>query len=747
MTWLDVGNGWRNIFLLSCGIQALALGALFTARRWFARESPAACFLTGVAATPLVQYLWMLLLSFSWPTAPKLLYIGALPALSLLLLLGMTLRRMKRLKALLHRGGLFVRRLCRFDKPSLICLCFALCVMILLLPPCVRFLSSMNSIQGGDAGEYMALAERYCNDRSIGNLLEKEETVGHFRGHSHFPSLELYMSYGLFHAPGQAYGYPNDKAAFTGIGMLIFYALAAYAALLLILCKERKAFVLLGLVLVNLVPNLYDSVAAAPRDIWRIVGILISMLVFYGIRPLGKAKAYIGKLLLSFGVCFTVMSTHVVSFVVLPFVVAAWVLWRWGEALMRRDRTALPTAFSALGIALFGAAGTVTAYLGNLWCFFKWGEMSPWRLMTTYTTAPWYSMYMDIEYKLDETTTHLSFWQAKDDILLSYATPIGFWGFWLAVTALVGVAVWLFYRRAQIKKQEQTILIEARASGMGTDPAAVRLTAPEDAPMANASRLLYGTLLTLLTLAPMTGLLDSKLYSFSGSFLKLPRYTLQWFMLAAVMICALLAAVAQGWPRFCDAVRKRKWAWLERHDGKGKLDRWVRALPLWLCALLCVLGFVKGTNQTGYTTSFYRDSRNVMESESILLDNGFRERYDLLRAVAEAVPENEKILLTRVGYQYAIQGKGYLLLSNPIVPILNMTEDEIPGELERLQVGMIATEPAFWDERYFPLTTLHAWLQTLPEEQVVETDTMRLYLLDRSLIPAARSALAKRTED
>ena len=42
MTWLDVGNGWRNLFLLSCALQALALGCLFCAHGWFVKQSKAA---------------------------------------------------------------------------------------------------------------------------------------------------------------------------------------------------------------------------------------------------------------------------------------------------------------------------------------------------------------------------------------------------------------------------------------------------------------------------------------------------------------------------------------------------------------------------------------------------------------------------------------------------------------------------------------------------------------------------------
>ena len=71
MTWLDIGNGWRNLFLLSCGLQAAALGLWFCLRGWFSPRHRVACFLTGVAATPLCQYLWMLLLALVWPQAPR----------------------------------------------------------------------------------------------------------------------------------------------------------------------------------------------------------------------------------------------------------------------------------------------------------------------------------------------------------------------------------------------------------------------------------------------------------------------------------------------------------------------------------------------------------------------------------------------------------------------------------------------------------------------------------------------------
>ena len=279
MTWLDLGNSWRNLYLLSCMLTAFGLGVLFASLRLFAKRSRAACFLTGVAATPFVQYLWMLLVAVVYPNASKWVYIGVLPAGSALYLAVAAAVSLRRLPELWEQGRDFARRLFRFDKPALICLCFALCIVILLAPVCIRFCSSMNSlVLSGDSGEYMALAERYCNDRNLMHLLEKEELEGRFRGHSHFPSLELYMSYGLFHTPAEV-GYPYDKPAVSGLGMLTFYALAAYGALLVCLCREKKPYILLGIVLVNIIPNLYDSVAGAPRDLWRILALLLALVI------------------------------------------------------------------------------------------------------------------------------------------------------------------------------------------------------------------------------------------------------------------------------------------------------------------------------------------------------------------------------------------------------------------------------------------------------------------------------------
>ena len=167
---------------------------------------------------------------------------------------------------------------------------------------------------------------------------------------------------------------------------------------------------------------------------------------------------------------------------------------------------------------------------------------------------------------------------------------------------------------------------------------------------------------------------------------------------------------------------------------------------MWLCAAIALFGMVKGLNQTGYTNTFYRSSRDVMESETILLDNGFRERYQMMIEVAAHVPEDQKVLINRPGYQYALRSEGYLLQSNPIVSILNLPLEEIEGALQELNVAMVATEPDFWDERFYGLSTLSDYLNALPAEQIVETDAMRLYLLNRDLIEPAMGALAAMEE-
>jgi hypothetical protein len=107
MTWLDLGNGWRNLYLLSCMLTAFGLGVLFAMLRLPAKRSRAACFLTGVAATPFVQYLWMLLMSILWPGASKWLYIGALPLLSGLYLAALAIVNLRRVPELVQKGAAF----------------------------------------------------------------------------------------------------------------------------------------------------------------------------------------------------------------------------------------------------------------------------------------------------------------------------------------------------------------------------------------------------------------------------------------------------------------------------------------------------------------------------------------------------------------------------------------------------------------------------------------------------------------
>ncbi len=725
MTWLDLGNHWRNLYLLSCMMQMGALGCLFAARGWFVKTNRPACFLTGVAFTPLMQYLWTLTLAILWPDAPQLVYIGTLPAVSCLIVLALGVLNLRRAKELLQRGAAFVRRAFHFDKPALIVLCFALCIVLLIGPACVRFMSSTYALhQAGDTGEYMARALVFCEERELAPLLEKDEQEGHFRGNSHFPSMELYFSYGLFHADGQ-YGYPCDKPAFTGMGMLIFYAMAAYGALLCTFCQNRKGYVLLGVVLFNLVPDLYFSVASAPRDIWRILAILWAAAVFCGLTEDGNWKQYLGKLLLCFAVCFTVMSAHVVCFVVLPFIVIAWVLWRFMHHALLQYGGAWRALWRSVGMAVAGAAGTLLAFSGNIWCFLKWGEMSPWRLMTTFTEAPWYAMYMDHEYKLDETTTHLNFWEAKDSILMDYATPIGTWGFWAAVIVLALVLGYLVCVRIGMRKKANAMLRELRDA---QEAGAIGVIIHNNRPTVRTVSLMgLCALFTLLTLAPMTGVLDSPLYSFSGTFVHMPRYTLQWFLMACVMVCALLSALEDIWPETVARLGKR---------GKAM---WLKQIPAWLCAAVCLIGMAKGLNQTGYTNTFYRYSRDVMESETILLDNGFRDRYEWLMAVAEEVPEEKKILITRDGYQYPLRARGYVLTSNPIVPLMNEPLENVEAALKEMNVAVLATEPDFWDERYYALSHLSSYLNALPADQIIETETMRLYLVDPSLVPAVQA--------
>ncbi len=732
LDWLAVGNGWRNLYLASCALQALALGVFFARRRLWVKHNRLGAFLAGVSVTPFLQYLWMLLLAAVWPQANKWVYIGVLPVTAALYLLWTGVRGLWRVKPLWRRACAWTKRLFHFDRPALVSLCLAAAMAALLVPVCVRVATSASSAQA-DSGEYMALGLRYCEDRNLSELLEKDDPTGQFRGNSHFPSMELYMAYGLMHT-GDTYGYPYDKPMFTGLGLLIFYLLAGFTALLIQLTRGNKRWILLGLLLFNLVPNLVVSYALAPRDIWRCMAVLLAAVGLAELRPDGNWKRYLGKLAFVIALCFTAMSTHVVCFVVLPFLVAGWVLICWLEALNRRTGQAGRTLLRAVGLALGGAAGTLAAYAGNLWCYVKWGQMSPWRLMTTFTSAPWYQAYMQSEYKLEETTTHLNFWQAKYDIVMAYATPVGLWGLRLALAGLVAALVVLAVRRVQGRVQTRDLRRALRHTDGPT--AVMMMDAPAQAARAErVTTVLTASLYTLFTLAPMSGLLDTKLYSFSGSFLTMQRYTLQWFLLAGVTVAAVLAAAEAEWPAlvaWAGHVLGKPGVALRRH--LPRVGLWTRRVPAFLCALLCVLAFWNGTKESGYWNSFYRYGRPMLSDADTALDTGFRKENGLLMQLQAAVPEGEKILITRAGYQYALRARGYVLTSNPIVPLMNLSLADVGPTLAQMNVAALCTEPEFWDERYYAQSTLSEYLNNLPPEQIVDDGAMRIYLLDATLV-------------
>ncbi len=730
LDWNAIGNGWRNLYLLSSLVQAVALGTFFAQRRLWVKRSRLGAFLAGASVTPLIQYLWTLLLALVWPQASKWVYIGVLPLAGGAYLLWTALRRIRRIVPLARRGWAWSKRLVAFDRAALVSLCFAAAMAILLLPVCIRAATSANVAQA-DAGEYMALGLRYCEDRDLGELLDKNDATGHFRGNSHFPSMELYMAYGLMHT-GDAYGYPYDKPMITGLGLLVFYLLSAFAALLIQVTRGKKRWILLGLLLFNLVPNYVFSLSVAVRDSWRCLAILVLAVALCELRPDGRWRRYLGKLALVTVLCFTAMSTHVVSFVVVPFLIVGWVLLCWLTALYRGEKGALRTLARAVGLALGGAAGTLAAYAGNLWCYFQWGQMSPWRLMTTFTDAPWYAQYMQTEYKLEETTTHLNFWKDRYDIVMAYATPVGIWGLRLAVAGLLAALIVLIVRRVRLRREVRALLPEGKAAGaVGV---IIRQSGAQKERAERAGGVLAASLFTLLTLAPMAGLLDTSLYSFSGAFLTLQRYTLQWFMLACAAIAATLAAAEAEWPTFL------KWG---RRAGsravaalRGRLPAaglWTRRIPAALGALLCALAFIQGTKESGYANSFYRYGRPMLTDGDMAQDTGFLKRYDLLLQLNDLVPQDEKILVTRPGYQYALRARGYVLTSNPIVTLMNLPLSEIGAALKEMNVAALCTEPDFWDERYYALSTLSEYLSALPADQIVDDGHMRVYLLDATL--------------
>ncbi len=706
LSWSDIGSLWRNLYLLSSLITAVGLGTLFARHAWPSKRR-AVSFLFGVSATPLAQYLWTLLLALVWPKASRYLYIGALPLLAGGYLLYLLIRFRRRLLPCLKEDAAKLRALRSLDKAAVLCLTLALALLI-VLSPAAKILLSRNDNGTSDAGEYMALGLRYCEDRDLSYLLAKDYPDGHFRGHSHFPSMELYFAHGLMFTGGD-YGYPNDKAAFTGVGLLNVYFFCAFAALLILLCRGRARWVALGVLLLGLVPGLGSSILYAPRDIWRMLGICLFCIYLLELTPEGNGKTLLGKCLGMALLGFVCMSLHVVCFVVLPFLVIAWVLWRFALSFAMRPRRVGRTLLRCVLLALCAAVGVAAAFSGNIYCYLKWGVMMPPRLMQAMTEQPWYELYATMEYRVEALHTSVDFWRHGYDVMLGFVTNLGVWG---ACVGALSLAV--------------CVAALIRVCRKGREPSEC-LSQPQD-PL---QTVLFASCATLLCLLPMTGLIDTSIYSFSGAFLSISRYMEQWFMLCCGMICAALAALETAW--LCCS------AWLASRVPRVKRlaqNAVWRRLPALLCAVLCLFTLWRGARGAFYDDTVYGAlaASGFSEAEEHRQDAGFRAKYLTLMELNARLEPDQKIILTNVGDQYAVRGQGYPVQVNANAVLLGASLEEVPTLLEDMNIAVVATNIDYWDTRYLPLSFFGQYLQSLPSEQIVEDGYMRFYILDESLV-------------
>lgn len=697
LTWLDVGNGWRNLYLLSCAAQMLALGTAFARGRLLGRRLPS--FLLGMAATPFVQWLWMLLMGAVWPQAPRLLLIGALPAAGAIYLLVTLLRSRKRWRSWISSALERLRALPRMKPGDALCLALALALAIVLVPVGVRMATS-TALCWQDSGEYLALASRYAQTRDLAQLLEKDVTDGYFVAHGHFPSLDLYESYAFLHTGGTI-GYPYDKPVFTALGLLPGYLMLAMVAALLLVTRGHRKATALGLLLIGLVPMLYASLIAAPRDLWRMLAMLAFFLCFSALRPEGRWPAVLGKAALAMLLGFACMASHVVMFVILPFLVVAWVLVWWLGAIGSGE--AGRTLGRAVVVALGAAAGVVTAFLGNLQCYLKWGQMLPAMRMDSFTDAAWYPLYDRMMRRSEAISTSTPIWRQPDRVLLGYLSPVGWLGLICALLLLTAAVVALV-RRAR-------------------EP--IRRAAPIESLARVRCFLAFGLLLMLL---PMTGLLDTPVYSFSGAFTAVPRYTVQWFLLATLLPPALLSALEERAPAWADA-------WATRRAARPGVLRACKAAPAAALTLLCVLAFAACTSARGYTDNVYRMTvcKGLLENPAYSQDNTLRTRYQTLLRVADCLEDGQELLLVDLGDQYGARGKGRFLQSDAYSELLVTPEAEMARALAEKRIAVIATSIRFWDDRFYVQTDLDAYLRTLPPNRVVEDGTMRFYVLEPSL--------------
>lgn len=250
-----------NILLISCCI------GVVTARGLEGICDRYAAFGVGVAVTPYVLAIWMMIVSFiPFPYLMKRCVASIFPCVCLLFVL-----YKNRLYAVSFLQGVITA----VKKYKILA---ALLIILWFVFAYYSIVSISGYMEYTDAGFYMAEALTFTRSLSFHDISTYADKSAFLNGSPHNFIWPAYISYGMINTSGTL-GFTNDFSAFLAIRLVPFFLLTGLASMVWSIC--RNAFSVLWVNILFFLTPFSRIVSAYSRDFFRIIPIILFMELLY----------------------------------------------------------------------------------------------------------------------------------------------------------------------------------------------------------------------------------------------------------------------------------------------------------------------------------------------------------------------------------------------------------------------------------------------------------------------------------
>ena len=313
-------QNWATIYTVSLIIPSLALGATAVHMPRHLGGTRVSRFLIGFATTPFLIALWTLVLSVVSPGAPRFLFYLTPSIISIVPLILYGRRTLRRL----FREWWRARRTCVNPVP----IYFSYVCAAVLATSVLSTLAANAKAQfiNHDVLAHLSVALPFAEARSASAIPDFTATIDEpTMSQSHTYLYPAFLANALMTTGSETLGYPNDYAARAAIQIMIVYLLISVVALAATSGQMGAGPLALMLLLPALAIRMSFNCHRMPFQLIPLV-LLAAVLSEIPARRLRRRlkPGYLVPCAMFAG--FSV-AAHTINIVILPLVVAAWLVW------------------------------------------------------------------------------------------------------------------------------------------------------------------------------------------------------------------------------------------------------------------------------------------------------------------------------------------------------------------------------------------------------------------------------------